>query len=175
MVDMIVILLLLVGFVIGWKRGLFKQIMRFVGSILAMIIAYALAETVSPLLRSFIPFPNLGNSSILNIVLSNGIVENAFYNAIAFVITFIIAKIIISILTSVLNVAARIPVLKQVNSLAGGVFGLVETFLFVFVVLLVASLLPIGAVQAQMEGSILAGFIVNKTPYISGMLQNLLV
>lgn len=173
MVDIIVLLLLLTGFFIGLKRGLFKQVMRFVSSILALAIAYALAGQLSPVLSTVIPFPNIGSLSLLNLVLGSGMIENAYYFVIAFFITFIVAKIVLMILTSVLNIAARIPVLKQVNSVAGGLFGLVEAGILVFVVLLVASFVPVEAVQTHLQGSILAGMIADSTPSLIGMIQSI--
>ncbi|MFP3813249.1 CvpA family protein, partial [Bacillus sp. SIMBA_005] len=95
---------------------------------------------------SFIPAPDFsGGQAALSFIKGN--VETAYYNAIAFVILFIIAKILLRIIGAALNIIAGIPVIKQINKLLGGVRGFLEVYLFAFILLYVASVLPVSVLQ----------------------------
>ncbi|MEC3859589.1 CvpA family protein, partial [Bacillus sp. WOD8 KX774193] len=82
-------------------------------------------------------------------------------------------KILLAIIGGLLTTIASIPVIKQVNKLLGGVLGFLETYLFVFILLFVAALLPVDALQTMMSKSMLADVIVNNTPYLSGLVKDL--
>lgn len=175
MVDIIILLLLIFGFFVGIKRGFIMQVMRLIGTIVAFIIAYHFAGILGPELSLWIPFPTFGDSGFLGVLLANGVLENAYYHVIAFFIVFVVAKIVLFYVGSLLDFISRIPVLKQVNSLAGGVFGIVETYLVIFIVLLIASKLPIETAQTHFQNSVLAGVIVDHTPFISEKIRSLWV
>jgi len=159
MLDLIMIILFLLGFIIGKRRGLIKQLMRFISSFAALIITYLFSSSVSDIIRTVIPFPNL------NLFLKN-LVEDTYYYIITFILLFIVVKVIVSLLGSVLSSIVQVPILKQFNAIAGGVFGFVEVYIILFVILFIASYIPANVVTSHLDSSFLANLMLNYTPFI---------
>ncbi|ABS74925.1 MULTISPECIES: CvpA family protein [Bacillus] len=171
MIDIIILVLLLMGTLLGLKRGFILQFIYLTSFILSIAFAALFYKNLAPHL-SFIPAPDFsGGQAALSFIKGN--VETAYYNAIAFVILFIIAKILLRIIGAALNIIASIPVIKQINKLLGGVLGFLEVYLFAFILLYVASVLPVSALQDMLAQSTLANIITHHTPYLSGLLQEL--
>ena len=57
-VDVSIILILLMGAVVGFKRGIFKSAVMFIGAIVVIVLAYSLKNPVANLLYSFMSFFN---------------------------------------------------------------------------------------------------------------------
>ncbi|GGE76545.1 CvpA family protein [Priestia taiwanensis] len=173
MLDFIILALLFVGFLRGIKRGFVMQTIRLLSSIAAFIVAYIYAGDLGAKLHLWIPFPAIGDQSFLTEFLRDVSVETAYYYVIAFFIIFIGTKIVLFIVGSMLDFVASIPVLKQINSIAGGALGLVETYLLLFVLLIIGSKLPIESIQHSMQNSYLSEIIVEQTPILSKSIKNL--
>ena len=77
--------------------------------------------------------------------------EDAYYRAIAFVVIFFAVKILLQIIGSMLDFVAQIPVLKQLNIWAGGLLGFLKYILLSFIFLFIAALLPIEAIQSDLN------------------------
>ena len=93
--DAVIILMLLLGAVLGFKRGIIKSAVMFGGAILVIVLAYLLKNPVSMFLYNNLPFFKLGGIfegvSVINILI---------YEAIAFLITFSVLMIILRLLIS---------------------------------------------------------------------------
>ncbi|MGK9267197.1 CvpA family protein [Bacillus inaquosorum] len=171
MLDIIILILLLMGTLLGLKRGFILQFIRLTSFILSIAFAALFYKNVAPHLK-WIPAPDFSaGQPALSFFTGN--LEAAYYNAIAFIVLFIIAKILLRIIGSFLSIVAGIPVIKQINQVLGAVLGFLEVYLFTFVLLYVASVLPVDALQQMMGQSSLANVIINHTPYLSGLLQEL--
>ena len=96
MLDLIILIILGFGFLIGLKRGFFLQIIHLTGFIIAFIIAYLYYDQLAPKLTLWVPFPNFSSDSALSLVMENVNLEDAYYRAIAFVVIFFAVKIIIA-------------------------------------------------------------------------------
>ena len=68
-------------------------------------------------------------------------IVSALMNVICFVITFVVLMILFHVIVNLLKAIFRFPVLKQLNSLAGGVFGLLRGALLCFVLFALTPLL----------------------------------
>lgn len=101
-------------------------------------------------------------------------------NALAFVITFIVILILLWLICITLDIIGKLPVLKQVNKLAGLLFGLAHGLVIIwifFVILTVLQSTDIGRQAMGMitdnkflsliyDNNILMGFITNSTRLI---------
>ena len=87
-------------------------------------------------------------------------IVSALMNVICFVITFIVLLIIFHMVVNLLKAVFRFPVLKQLNSLAGGAFGLLRGGLLCFVLFALAPLLqtviPVQGLGEMIQSSVLA-------------------
>ena len=173
MLDLAVLIILCFGFLMGLRRGFILQLIHLTGFIIASIIAYLYYEQLAPRLTLWVPYPNLSTNLTLPSVFDNVNLEDAYYRAIAFVVIFFAVKILLQIIGSMLDFVAQIPVLKQLNIWAGGMLGLIEVYLIMFILLFIAALLPIESIQGSLTDSILAEFMIKQTPILSQLIQDL--
>src|SRR5699024_3516402 len=98
MVDLILLVLLLFGFLMGLKRGFILQSFHLIGFIVAFVVAAVYYDTIAEKLSLWIPYPDLSSGSEWAAFLQSAPLENAFYNAIAFAFIFFSIKIILLII-----------------------------------------------------------------------------
>jgi uncharacterized membrane protein required for colicin V production len=172
MLDLAIIFLLAIGFFVGLKRGFILQLFHLTSFIIAYIVANLYYEELAPKLTLWIPYPNFGENLTLKILTNSGNMETAFYRAIAFVIIFFAVKVLLQIIGSMLDFIAHLPIIRTLNIWAGGILGFLENYLFIFILLYIAALIPIGIFQNSLDHSILAKAIVKHTPLFSKQLEN---
>lgn len=173
MIDLILVILLVFGVFVGLKRGFILQVFHLLGFIISFIVAMRYYDVISPRLELWVPYPELPEDASWAMFLGETSVENAFYNAVAFFIIFFAVRIILHIIASMLDFVAELPILRSVNKLLGGVFGFIEVYLILFLLLYIGALVPIGFVQTVLERSEIAAFIIEQTPYFSEEIRTL--
>lgn len=173
MLDIALIVLLVLGFFVGLKRGFIMQLFHLIGYIIAYIAANLYYNQLAPKLSLWIPYPNFGKNANLDYFANSTNMEGAFYRAIAFIIIFFAVKILLHMIGSLLNFIAYLPILRQLNIWAGGLLGFSEVYLILFIVLYIAALIPINAIQNPLEHSMMANTIVNHTPILSQQIRQL--
>ncbi|MFD1039574.1 CvpA family protein [Virgibacillus byunsanensis] len=173
MIDFILIVLLIFGFLIGLKRGFILQAFHLIGFIVSFTVAAIYYDELAAKLSLWIPYPELPSDSSWAIPLQSLPIENAFYNAIAFAIIFFVMKIILQIIASMLDFVASLPILKSINGILGAVLGFVEIYLIIFIVLYILALTPLGDVQTWISDSSVAQFMIENTPFLSEKLKSL--
>ncbi len=166
MVDILIIIFILFGFFIGWKRGFTKQIISAVGLILAVVIAYLFKNPISQLFYKFFPFINFKGEfagvSSLNII---------FYELMAFIILFCLLMAIVQALT---NLSEKIEkflkftiILGIPSKILGGIAGIITNFVYAFVALFFLSL-PVFNLEIVTESK-LVNKILSSTPVLSNV------
>lgn len=163
-VDIIILIIILFGAVIGFKRGFTRSLVSALGFIIIAILAFFLKNPLSVLLYENLPFFKFGGIlkgvTVLNI---------ALYELLAFVIVLAILGIALKILmvaTSVFEKLLKMTIILGVPSkIMGAVVGAVEAFVIVFIVLYVISL-PIFNISF-VENSKWKNQILNNTPVLS--------
>lgn len=137
-VDLVIIVFILFGFLIGYRRGVIKQGVMTIGLVLSLVLAFYLKNPISDYMYKHFPFFEfdliIKNASVLNILL---------YETIAFVISFSILEIILIVLIKVSNIAETIikmtVILKYPSKILGALLGGVEYYLLAFIILLILS------------------------------------
>lgn len=163
-VDIIILIIILFGAVIGFKRGFTRSLVSALGFIVIAILAFFLKNPLSVLLYENLPFFKFGGIlkgvTVLNI---------ALYELLAFVIVLAILGIALKILmvaTSVFEKLLKMTIILGIPSkIMGAVVGAVEAFVIVFIVLYVISL-PIFNISF-VENSKWKNQILNNTPVLS--------
>ena len=173
MVDLLLLFILLMGFMIGLKRGFILQFIHMTGFIIAFVVAYLYYEKLVPPLRLWIPYPTFGDPETVKLLFESTHLDDAYYRAIAFAILFFATKIVMQIIGSMLDFVAQLPLLRSINRWAGGALGFVEVYLIVFLILYIGALVPIQSWQAKLQGSFLATAMVKHTPFLSEMLKQM--
>lgn len=95
-----------------------------------------------------------------------GRIANIIFTAAVYVACFIIVSIIVFIIGILLNIVSRLPVLKQINRISGGIIGLVMGVLFVWLGFVVITFLGnttfARTVFAQIDGNAFLTFVYDK-------------
>lgn len=173
MLDLIIIVLLLFGLLRGLKRGFIMQIVHLTGFVVAFIVANKYYIPLSEKITLWVPYTNTSENSFLATIIDNANIEEVFYRAIAFALIFFAVKIIWQLIGSMIDFVASLPILKQLNTWAGAILGIVEIYLVLFILLYIAALLPIASIQDQLNTSSIAAGIIENTPYFSQKIQEL--
>ncbi|RFA34967.1 hypothetical protein CAI16_09595 [Virgibacillus dokdonensis] len=173
MVTILLLLLLVMGFFIGLKRGFILQLFHLIGFIASFVVAALYYDELGPKLELWIPYPGLEEEGKWATFLQDLPLEAGFYNAIAFLVIFLAVKIILQIIASMLDFVASLPILHSVNKLLGAILGFVETYLLLFIFLYIAALIPIAQIQTWINDSSVALFIIERTPYFSNEIKEL--
>ncbi len=161
--DVIIVLFLLMGMAVGFKRGVFKSAVMFVGTILVLIIAFYLKNPLSKLMYTYLPFFNFWNGvKIFNIFL---------YEAIAFLIVYVVLMSILQILINVTGIFEKILkftiILGLPSKILGAILGLFESYVLIFLLLFVGC--RISFLTPMIEESKVADFVLTKSPLISNI------
>ncbi|HKM40677.1 MAG TPA: CvpA family protein, partial [Patescibacteria group bacterium] len=160
-IDIGIVIFILFGAVIGFKRGFTKQLIKTVGSILVIIIAFKLKNPVSKILYQTLPFFKFAGVfkgvTTLNILL---------YEFIAFLLVVSVLGILLrvlllasSIFETILNVTI---VLGIPSKILGMIVGMIQHYAIAFIVLYLLSI-PTFDFE-PLNTSKYKGPILNNTP-----------
>lgn len=165
-VDSCIILLLGLGAVIGFKRGLTKSLAKSLGFILVIILAFILKNPLSEYMYQNLPFFNFWGIfkgvTVLNILL---------YEIIAFLIILAVLTLILKVVIFATTIFEKILnmtiVLGIPSKILGLVVGLIEYYVIVFVILFVISL-PMFEIDF-VDSSKFRKPILNNTPILTDL------
>lgn len=156
--TIIIIAWLVMALFRGFHRGLVIEILNLVGTIGVLIFARLFYQPVGQALSSFLTGVHL---------VETGVMTTLIINVVAFFILTSIGWAVVRFVARLSRKVTWLPVIKQVNSLAGGIVAVVVAYLVIFVCLTVANLINTPYVQAQMTASPLATYIVKQTPVLT--------
>lgn len=163
-IDAIIILIVLLGVVIGFKNGVIRQTVSLVGFLLVITFAFMLKNPLSLWMYEHLPFFNFWGIfkgvTVINILL---------YEVIAFLILVAAFTIILKIVLFAAKLIEKIleftVILSIPSKILGMIVGAVEYFLLVYVFLYVVSL-PIFDIKS-IRDSRYAVKILEHTPILS--------
>ena len=172
MLDLLILIVLFAGLIVGLKRGLIVQLMHIVSFVVAMIVAYIYYKPLAEKFVFWVPYPGVTDTGSLGVVIDSLDLDRTFYRVIAFAVIFFVVKFTLQIVASIFDFIAYLPVLKSLNRILGALFGMIENYLLLFIGLYVLALLPIPSIQNLLSKSLLSGIILEHTPIITKMFQN---
>lgn len=139
LVDIVIVIILLLGAFIGFRRGFTTQLLSLCGFIVIVMAAFLFKNPVSAYLYEHLPFfkfPGiLSGVSVVNILL---------YEVIAFFIIFIVLYIIFKVIVMVSHLFEKFLdatiLLGLPSKLLGAALGVIENYLVVFIFLYIITL-----------------------------------
>ena len=164
-----VFFILLIG-VLGSKRGILKELVVVLGTILVFVLAFLLKDSLASVFCEYLPFFNfkipLGKLISLNIV---------FYQLIAFLLLVILFRFILQILIDFTGIFNKIInatiILALPNKIFGFIVGILEGYILAFILLNVIAI-PMSGNQMFMESKV-RQFVVNDTPILKDSIGGL--
>lgn len=170
-VDVIIIALLILGGVAGFKAGVIKKLTDFIGMFVVIILAFYLKNYISVIMYENLPFFNffglINGIDTLNILL---------YEVIAFLVIFIallfVLKVVLMLTGLVEKILKATVILSVPSKLLGIVVGVIEMYVYLFLILVIVSL-PIFD-SSFLKDSKMNNFILNNTPVLSGVSEEII-
>lgn len=164
--DIALIIILVFGLLMGMKRGFTKQAVNLVGTIGSVIIAFIFKNQVSIILYENLPFFKFGGIlkgvTALNILL---------YEAIAFILVLLVVLLVYRILLVITTLFERLLdatiVLGIPSKILGGILGVVEYYIIIFIALFILTLPVFSFNDYIMEHSKYADRVLMETPVLS--------
>jgi len=167
MLDIILLILLIGGIIVGAKRGLVLQLIHMLGFIVALVVAYRYYKPLAEYFVLWIPYPVVGENSRFTVAVEQLDLDQTFYQLLAFALIFFVVKFGLQLIASMFDFLKYLPVLGFVSKVLGAVLGFIEVYILLFIFIYVFALLPIEAVQNQLGNSSIAQALLEHTPYFS--------
>ena len=163
-IDAIILLLILLGGIVGFKEGAIKKLTSVVGLVLVVVLAFMLKNKISFYFYENLPFLDLWGVfkgiQVLNVV---------FYEVLAFLIIASILMLVYRILLGITGLIEKVlkatVILSIPSKLLGFVVGMIESYIWVYVVLFILTLPVINL--KEVYTSKVANYIMTETPYLS--------
>ncbi len=119
--DYIILLIVLIGFLLGFKDGLIRKLIGLLGFIIAVALAFEFNSKVGKIILSFF----------------NG--DEYLSNLIAGILIFIIVIVITSILKRIIHPLDKVN--KFINQFLGGIVGVIQVLFFSSAILILLNIL----------------------------------
>ena len=165
-IDIVVLLLLVMFGVVGWKQGIIKEAVQLVGMIIILVIAFMFKGELGNIFCKWLPFFNFNGSPIEGMTTLNILL----YQVLGFVIIFTVLYAIYTIILKLSGVFQKILdwtiILLIPSNIGGLIIGLLEGYILLFVLLLIITGLP-ASYTSNFTNSNLVQTIVYKTPILS--------
>ena len=167
-VDWVILIFILFGGLIGFKRGFTKSLVSCLGFISIVVLAFLLKNPLSVLFYENLPFFKFGG--ILKGITSLNIL---LYEVIAFLIVLAVLSFILKIITLATSIFEGIltatVVLGIPSKILGAIVGFIENYIITFILLFILTL-PMFGVEMVHESK-WGNYILHNTPILSGMVE----
>lgn len=175
--DLIIIAIVVLSAYIGSKRGFLRSLTGILSTIISFALTIILFKPVGKI---------LGNSPVRETVFEkiSGLLENTdnttlklfsavqkngaeaateiALNLISFIVVIVLVKLVLAIVLRAVKLTSKLPIIKQANSLLGGVFGLIGGVLICYIVISIAEISAqsgmFGWLSEAFENSFLSAF-----------------
>lgn len=163
-VDIIALILIILGALLGFKKGAIKSLVQLIGLIAITIVAFQFKDNIGNLLIKHLPFINWGGTVdglySLNLL---------FYQSIAFIVVFVLLYCLLNILidlSGIVEFLLKLTIILEIPSkILGAILGAVESLVFVFI--LGTCLLTFNQTQKYVMESKITIKIVERTPIVN--------
>lgn len=126
---------------------------------------YILPKSINNFIDKNISFSDENESNNLSNVISLKLTY-LIINIFCFIILIIITRFILLFINLMSDTFSKLPLVKQFNKVGGLLYGLIESLFFVYIILLIISLLPLSLVQNIINNTFLTLFLYNHNPFL---------
>lgn len=161
--DIVILILLAFGALLGFKRGFTRELVSLIGIFVILVLSFILKNPISVFLYNNLPFFSFGgifkDITVLNILL---------YEVIAFFAVFFVLTIIFRLLLIVTKIFEKILTMTIIlgipSKILGAVLGVIQNIIYVFIVMYILSL-PTFNLSLIKESKV-GNTILDKTPIL---------
>jgi len=160
--DSVILVLFIVGIMGGIKKGFIKGTVALIGTIIVFVLAFYLKNPIAKLFYTYLPFFDFGGKVVINILL---------YELLAFLIMTSLLGVILGILLKISGFIEKIfnitIVLGLLSKLAGAIVGLIESYILIFIMLIILN--QPYLFSSTIQTSRVAKFILNNSLVLSNV------
>lgn len=164
--DIVIILLILMFAVVGWKQGLIKEAVQLVGMIAILVISFMFKDELGNIFCKWLPFFDFTGSSVEGLTALNILI----YQLLAFLAIFMVLYGVYSLVLKLSGIFQKIIdwtlILAIPSKLGGLIIGFIEGYILVFIVLLLIMALPLNF-TSHFRNSDIVNKMVYETPILS--------
>ena len=169
LVDVLIILMIIMGAIVGFKNGAIKEGTKFIGTFVVIVVSFLLKDHLMVLFYENLPFFNffgvLKGLDAINVLL---------YQLIAFLVIFVALMFVLKVLvviTGVVEWLLKLTVFLSIPSKILGIFvGVFEFYVYLFIALYILNM-PIFGLTFVSE-SRLGNIILEDTPILSELVED---
>lgn len=163
--DIIILIILALGAIIGWKRGIVTQAISLVSTYLVIIVAFLFKGPLALFLCKILPFFSFKGAfagiTVLNILVYEAI---AFFILIGILLTAVQLLLFVS---KIIDKLIKMTIILTIPSkLIGLVLGVLEYYLFVYIILFIISISSCFNLNISTESKLGKG-ILEYTPILN--------
>lgn len=169
-IDALIIIIILISIVSGFRRGFIKEIVLLIGLVLILVISFKLRVPISTFMYKNLPF--FGTSGIFSKISALNIL---LFELIAFLIMFGLLYAVLRILLVVSGIIEKILkvtiILGFFSKIGGIILGFIEGYIITFIILFILNQ-PFFNIS-ELDKSKFGNFILDNTPVLSSSVKNL--
>lgn len=162
-VDIVILILLAFGALLGFKRGFTRELVSLVGIFVILILSFILKNPISVFLYNNFPFFSFvgifKDVTVLNILL---------YEVVAFFAVFFVLTIIFRLLLIVTKIFEKFLTMTIIlgipSKILGAILGVIQNIIYIFIVMYILSL-PTFNFDLVKESKV-GNTILDKTPVL---------
>ncbi|MEY8598197.1 CvpA family protein [Mammaliicoccus lentus] len=171
MITLLVIICLILGVIIGYRRSLVLESLHAISTISALVVAVICYAPFSKQLHLLLPYPSASTEGT-NAIFKNINNEDAFYNIMAILILFVLTKIILQVISTVFDFYHQMEFGGKYAQYFAMVLGFIETYIIVIIILATVAVIPIPMFIEALHQSSVGNLVLTKTPFLSELLVN---
>ena len=164
--DIVIILLLIMFAIVGWKQGVIKEVVQLVGMIIILAVSFNFKDELGNIFCKWLPFFEFAGSPVEGMISLNILI----YQLLGFLAIFIILYGVYSLLLKVSGILQKLvdwTIILLIPSKIGGLLvGLLEGYILIFILLLLILGLPTN-MTSNYRNSKMVNKIVYETPILS--------
>ena len=163
-VDVIIIIFVLIGGLLGFKRGAVKEFVSAIGFFVVVVLSFLLKNPLSVIFYENLPFFKFGGIFKGVTALNIALYELIAFLTVALVLTLLwkLVGCASSIVQKIINMTF---ILGLPSKIIGFIIGVIEYYVLAFIIIYILTI-PIFSVKPVLESKGAQG-ILNETPVIS--------
>ena len=169
LIDLIIIIIIALGGIVGFKNGAIKEGTKFLGLFIIIIVSFLLKDRLMVAMYENLPFFNF-----FGLIKGLDAINILFYQLISFLVIFIallfLLKVLV-VLTGLVEVLVKMTVFLSLPSkILGAIIGAIEFYVYIFIILFVLNM-PIFNLS-YVNDSMIGNKILKDTPVLSNLVNN---
>ena len=165
-IDVVIILIILFFGALGFKRGLIKEAVSFIGFFIVFILSFIFKNPLSKIMYNYLPFFKF--SGILK---GTAFINILFYEIISFFIILSLLSVVLKLLVFASSIFEKLlratVILSMPSKILGLIIGLIEGISWSFIILYILSL-PIINIP-EFKDSKAREYVLKNTPILSNL------